>query len=510
MKTSRSRLALALAASLGGCAVGPDYQPPAVLTPGGFVAEAAVGSSRVYGAGGVDIRQWWRSLRDPELNSLVDRALASNFDLEIALDRVQEARARVFGTASEALPVVDAVAGGGGGTGSDETNGRLPSEFRAGENSKGLNYIAGAGGAVGNWDLDLFGRIKREVEADQDNAEALMHARDWVYVTVASDVARVYLDMRAEQRLLVVLGENIEAARKAQGLAQSVLDQGLGDELDVDLAKRQLATLESDRGPLIGQIENSKHAIAVLMGQFPEAMTRELAHGGAMPVLPARIPVGLPVDLIRRRPDLAQIERQLAAANALLGAAIADLFPSVSLTGGFGEQGGPRTSVSLSPASVIWTLGPSFSAPVLDFGGLDAAIEVADFRTHEILMIYRQAILNAVRQVDDAVASSHAQQQRLADLDRALTAAREATRIATERYNRGLTDFLNVLDAERQQYDLEQRHVAARQVEAEALVALFEALGGGWPENAALPPIRRPEQASLAAVRYLTSPNPNR
>jgi len=506
MKTSSRRFALALAASLGGCAVGPNYQQPAVLAPGGFIAE----SPRVSGGSGVDIRRWWRSLRDPELDSLVDRALASNLDLEIALARVQEARARVFGTGARELPVVQVAAGGGGGTGSDETNGRLPSDFRAAENAKGLTYIAGAGGAVADWDLDLFGRIKREVEAEQDDAEALAHAREWVYVTVASDVARAYLDMRAEQRQLVVLGENIEAARKAQGLAQSVLDQGLGDELDVDLAKRQLATLEADRGPLIAQIETSKHAIAVLLGQFPETMTRELARGGAIPALPARIPVGLPVDLIRRRPDLAQIERQLAAANARLGAAIADLFPSVSLTGAFGQQGGPRTSATITPASVLWTIGPSFSAPLLDFGTLDAAIEAADFKTHEILMTYRQAILNAVRQVDDAVSSYHAQQQRLADLDRALTAAREATRIASERYNRGLTDFLNVLDAERQQYDLEQRQVAARQVEAEALVALFEALGGGWPENAALPPIRRPEPAALAAVRYLASPNPNR
>jgi outer membrane protein TolC len=242
------------------------------------------------------------------------------------------------------------------------------------------------------------------------------------------------------------------------------------------------------------------------LGQFPEDMAKELSRGGALPALPQRIPVGLPADLLRRRPDIQEAERHVAAENAGIGAAIAGLFPDVVATGAVGVQGGPRSSKTLLPASAIWSLGPAVSMPFLDFGALDAQIEIADLKTHEALVAYREAILQAVRQVDDAGAAFHAQQERLADLDRALTAAREATRIANERYDRGLTDFLNVLDAERQQYDLEESHVLARQVEAEALVALFKALGGGWPPNLTLPPIRTPDIAAVAAVKYLTKP----
>jgi NodT family efflux transporter outer membrane factor (OMF) lipoprotein len=284
------------------------------------------------------------------------------------------------------------------------------------------------------------------------------------------------------------------------------LDQGLTNELDVNLAQRQSATLESDRGPLVAQIEASRHAIAVLLGEFPENLAKELASPGSIPALPARVPVGAPMDLLRRRPDIQEIERNLAAANARVGSAIAALFPDVVLTGAAGGQQGPRASPPITPAAAIWSVGPSVTMPFLDFGALDAQIEIADLRTHEILIGYREAILKAVQQVDDAAVAYHQQQLRLADLDRALTAAREATRIATERYDRGLTDFLNVLDAERQQFDLEERHVEARQAEAEALVALFKAIGGGWPLNYSIPDVRHPDPAAIAAIKYLTNP----
>ena len=181
----------------------------------------------------------------------------------------------------------------------------------------------------------------------------------------------------------------------------------------------------------------------------------------------------------------------------------------MSITGAYGRQQGPLATPTSNPASIIWSLGPSVSMPFLDFGALDAQIEAADLKTKGVLASYRAAILNAVRQVDDAATTYEAQRRALADLDRALTAAREATRIATERYDRGVTDFLNVLDAQRQQFELEERQIAARQVEGEALVALFEALGGGWPEHLSVPSPRRPDPAALAAVKYVANPSRN-
>jgi len=506
MKLSSSCAALAAVVALSGCAVGPDYFKPDVRTPAAFVAQAAAGSSHASRRTEVDLRQWWRSLRDKELDSLVDRALISNFDLAIALTRIQAAREQIITIAGAALPEATISAGAGSGTGSDETRGRASPVFRSAENARNLNVIGEAGGFAAGWDLDLFGRVKRQVEAATDQAEALKDARDWIYVTVAADVARAYLDMRAQEQELVVLGQNINAARASLNLAQSRLDRGLTNELDVSLAKRELGTLEAEQGPLRAQIEASQHAIAVLLGEYPETLAVELARGGPTPVLPQHVPVGIPADLLRRRPDIQGAERQLAAANADIGAAIADLFPDVVLTGAFGGQGGPRSSSILLPYTAIWSIGPAVNAPFLDFGALDAQVKVADFRTQAFLIGYREAIVQAVQQVDDAGAAFHAQQERLADLDRALTAAREATRVATERYDRGLTDYLNVLDAERQQYSLEESQVAARQVEAEALVGLFRALGGGWPVKENLPDIPQPEPAVAAAVKYLINP----
>ncbi len=507
MKSSRSCAALTTLAVLSGCAVGPDYFKPNVRTPAAFVGEAPVGLSHASRRTEVDLRQWWRSLRDKELDSLVDRALTSNFDLAIALTRIQAAREEIIVTAGAALPDVTVSSGAGAGTGSDETRGRATPEFRSAENGANLSAIDEAGGFVAGWDLDLFGKVKRQVEAAADEAEALKAARDWIYVTVAADVARAYLDMRAQQQELLVLTQNIAAARTALNLAQLRLDRGLTNELDVRLAQRELGSLEAEQGPLRARIEASRNAIAVLLGEYPETLAKELPSGGPVPVLPQRAPVGIPADLLRRRPDIQQAERQLAAANADIGAAIANLFPDVVLTGVVGGQGGPRTSSTSAPFTAIWSIGPGLNAPFLDFGALDAQVKVADFRTQALLVTYREAIVQAVRQVDDANAFFHAQQERLADLDRALTAAHDATRIATERYDRGLTDYLNVLDAERQEYGLEESQVAARQAEGEALVGLFRALGGGWPANANLPDIPKPEPAVAAAAKYLAHPN---
>jgi NodT family efflux transporter outer membrane factor (OMF) lipoprotein len=324
-------------------------------------------------------------------------------------------------------------------------------------------------------------------------------------VTVAADVAQYYLDMRAQQRQLVVLGQNITAARGNLDLAQGRLDRGLTNAVDVRLAQRELATLQADVAPLSALIDASRHAIAVLLGRFPEDLAQELSQSGAIPSLPAKMSVGQPGDLLRRRPDIREAERRLAAANARIGVVTADLFPTVVLTGAGGAQGGPRSS-SAVPVTWIGSIGPSFYMPLLDFGALDAQIEIADLQTHEALVAYKQTILVAVRQVDDAGTSYRAQLERLKSLDSALVAARDATELATQRYDRGLTDFLNVLDAERQQFDLEARHVATRQRAAENLVALYKALGGGWSLDEPIPPIRKPLPAGIAAMRVLTTP----
>jgi NodT family efflux transporter outer membrane factor (OMF) lipoprotein len=494
--------ALGFAAALSGCAVGPDYHTPDIALPDTFLPPVVQIAQKPTQQPRTDLADWWQSLHDPELSSLVSGAIESNLDLEIALTRIQEARTQELVAIGESLPAGGATGGGGGGTGTDLSRGRATPSFRSAENPTNLSKIQESGGFDAAWEIDLFGKFRRELEAATYNAEALADARDWALVTVAADVARAYLDMRALQRELAVLRKNIEVAKGRFDYAKTRFKQGITNELDVALAERHLATLQSGLAPLEAQIAASQHVIAVLLGQFPEDLAKELARPGKLPALPAQVPPGLPIDLLRRRPDIHAAERQLAAATARIGVATAALFPRVIVSGQLGGQGGTRSSSAI-PVTFIGAAGPSVYWPVLDFGTLDAIVGITELQAHELLVSYKQTILAAVQQVDDAVAAYAAAQRRLKDLGRALVAARQSTKLATERYDRGLTDYLNVLDAERQEFDLEEQYVITQQTAAEQLIALYKALGGGWELHEFIPPIKQPQPAIIAAARRL-------
>jgi NodT family efflux transporter outer membrane factor (OMF) lipoprotein len=490
-----------VAGALAGCSLGPEYFTPDAAIPASFTVPPA-GNGPKSGGASPDLWQWWKTLHDPQLNDLVDRAIQNNLDLKIALDRLQQARLQLVVIGAQAVPQLNGSAGGGVGTGTDETKGRAAQALRDADNNAGLRKISAIGGLDSEWEIDIFGKIARRLEAQVYTTEALKEARDWVYVVIAADVARLYFDLRGRQERLQILYRNIEASRKIQDLAQTRLDRGLTNELDVLLAKRQVETLQADVEPLKAQIAANAYAIAVLVGEYPENMSRRLLRAGAVPRLPARAPAGTPVDLLRRRPDIREAERVLAAAVADVGARTADLFPSVAITAGAGAQTGPRSGSTI-PITWIGSIGPTLSAPILDFGALDAKIEIADYRAHELAAVYKESILTAVQQVDEANAAYQGFRQSLRSLDLALDAARQATRVATERYDRGLTDFLNVLDAERQQFTLEQQRAEVVRLAGDSFVALYKALGGGWPPDEIIPPVRHPDPAVVAAVKRL-------
>ncbi len=282
-------------------------------------------------------------------------------------------------------------------------------------------------------------------------------------------------------------------------VARTRYDRGLTNESDVALANRELAILEASVAPLAAQIDAAKYSIAVLLGRYPGSLRAELETPGVIPPMPGQVPTGLPLDLLRRRPDIHQAERELAGATARIGVATADLFPRLTLTGAVGVQA-PAKSAG---GGFIWSGGPSLSWSLLDFGTLDATVEVADLRARAFLLKYKQTILQAVRDVSTANANFAAQGDRLRKLSDAVLASQQAVTLASERYDRGLTDFLNVLDAQREEYALEDQYAIAQQAAAFELVALYKALGGGWENYQDLPPVRRPDQAILAAFRRL-------
>lgn len=494
---------------LAGCTVGPDYHTPVMKLPERFIAslagqkpsEPAADSKPV-----IDAANWWKSLGDPKLDSLIERAVRNNPDIEIALDRMHEARTSELVVMGQDLPFAGAGAGGGGGTGSDLARGRVAPPLHSAENTKDTKEITGAFGFDFGWEIDVFGKYRRAIEAAQYDSEAALAARNTVLISVIANVARAYIDMRAFQMQLAVLEKNTRVALDYFDLTRERFERGITNELDLTLAKRQLATLEAEKAPLVAQIHAAQYVIAVLVGDFPEHLAKELEKPEMIPQLPDKIDAGVPLDLLHRRPDIVEAERQLAGATARIGVATADLYPHIVLSGAAGWQG-QGLGVSPNMLATIWSMGPAIEMPVMDFGTIDARIDIADLRTRELLVNYKLTILNAVREVDVSFDSYAAQQDRLRNLSDALTASERSVNLATERYDRGLTDSLNVIDAERVEYNLEQQYVASQQAAAEQFVALYKALGGGWEQYQSLPPVRTPRPAVIAAFTRLLSPD---
>jgi len=493
---------LLLGSLLSGCAVGPDYQKPDLPAPPSFTAADAAARQP-----SVDPAQWWKTLGDAELNSLVDRAVAANPDLAIALYRLQEARTQEAVLVGAALPKGGFAGSAANGTGSDVTRGRVPSTLTSASNTAALptRQIRQIGGFDGVWELDLFGQYRRAIEAGIYDAQAAAEARNQALVSVISDLVRAYVDLRGLQMRLAVLGQDIDAATRSRTYVKMRFDHGLTNELDLTLAERELSSLKSQQAPLKAQADAARYTIAALIGRYPEDLAGELADVKPIPALPARIEPGLPLQLIERRPDIRQSEAQLAAANARIGVAVGNLFPHIGLDASVGTEF-DQTGFNPAGGTHIWSLGPAAYWSILDFGALDAQVDIADYRTREQLEVYRRSILTAVRDVDGAVEAFSAQQDSVANLGDALAQAQRAVMLATERYDRGLTDYLNVVDAERRLYELEAQLITAQQGAGEDFVTLFRSLGGGWEGFQDTPDIRLPHPAIIAMVERLITP----
>lgn len=488
---------------LNGCAVGPDYRKPDLKMPQTFAgAPAAAGSAAPAFAGS----QWWKSLGDEELSRLIDRAIKANPQLEIALARVQEAREQEAALLGQVLPDLTASGGAARGTGSDLGRGRADQALISAENTGTYHQVTQVYGFVTGWQVDLFGQYRREMQAARYDEQAARAARSNVLIAIVANVARAYTDMRGLQMQLAVLQKNIGVANAYVDFVTSRYNLGITNGLDVTIARRQLASLQAQVAPLNSQVATAQYIIATYCGEFPESMVQELSTPGPIPQVPEKLDAGVPLDLLRRRPDINQAERQLAAATARVGVATANLFPHIAITGGAGYQG---QGLGLTPVqkSFIWSAGPAVSVPILDFGTLDALVNIADYNTHALLMNYKQTVLSAVQEVDSAASAYTAQQDRLSNLRTALDESQQSVSLATQRFDRGLIDSLNVIDAQRQEFQLETDYVAAQQVAAEQFIALYNALGEGWEDYQKLPDIRRPLPAMIAALVRSVKPN---
>lgn len=472
MKSSPLILSAALAAVTAGCAVGPDYSQPSGSAPARW-SEALAGGEM---AAPDTVTDWWRTFNDPELDSLIERAVHSNPDLRIAQARVREARAQ-YGVALAALaPSADT----SGADGRQQASHHQPviGSVPLPPSTPFDNQVYQAG-VDASWEIDVFGGRRREAEAARAEVGASEFDRRATLMVLLGEVARNYVDVRGCQRRLAIAAENIEAQRQGVAIARDRFAHGLATDLDVEESSTLLEQTQAGVPALEAAQQASVHRLGVLLGQDPGALLTELSARAPIPAAPEIVPVGLPSGLMLRRPDVLRAERKLAAATADIGVATSDLFPKFYLTGAAGYQ-----SVSagdwFSSASSFWSIGPSVQWRIFDAGRVRAAIKVQDARQEEALAAYEGTVLRAFEDVENGLVSYAKEQVRRRSLEEAVTSSRRSLDLANRLYAGGLTDFLRVLDAERSLYDAEDRLAQSDKAISGDLIALYEALGGGW------------------------------
>ncbi len=461
----------ALAAVLAGCTVGPNYHEAPADAPSKWASPLGGGETNGPSA---DI-QWWKSFHDPELDSLITRAAESNLNIRAALARVRQARYERQIVQGGLWPTLNANASYSYNRAS--ATGLVP--FPPGVPLEANLYQAGFDSA---WELDVFGATRRSVEAASAEFTGAEFGRRNLLLSVFAEVARNYVQARSYERRLDVLRKNIKVQKDTLSLTRDLFSKGLASELDVQQSESLLATTQAQEPGFETGFQASAYRLAVLMGQPPGASLDELAATAPVMAEPPVVPVGLPSDLIHRRPDIQQAERQLAAATARIGVAKADLFPQFSLTGNIGLE-----SISASDwftaGSRYWTVGPTAQWRLFEAGRIRANIHLQTARQEEALAAYEQSVLTAFEDVENALTAYAHEQVRRQSLTRAVDADQKATQLAEDLYRHGLADFLRVLESQRSLYQSQDALIESDQIVSSNLIALYKALGGGWEEE---------------------------
>lgn len=456
---------------LAGCAVGPGYRRPLLPTPPQWSAPQRAGISK--GAQpATDL--WWKSFHDAELNSLVDRAVEANYDLQMAAARVEEARAAAGLARSGYYPQV--AIGASASRARQIGVGLLPDRP-----AQLFSYEANAYNLSSDlsWEIDLFGRIRRSVEAAHGDLAASEQDRRNVLISVLADVARYYSELRGAQLRLEIARKNIATAQDTLNLTKARVAGGQATERDVTQAEGQLEAVRSQVPVLNTDIQAAIHRLSVLLGKNPGELEGELRKQAAIPPIPPEVPTGIPSDLLERRPDVRRAEAELAAATARVGVAKADYFPRFTLLGRAGREATQLHDLSLGFGNYFGA-GPTVSLPVFTAGRIRSNVAIQNARVRESAAAYKSTILRAFEETENALAAYADEQDRRDRLQAAVRADETSFELANVQYKAGLTDFLTVLDAQRQMYANEDLLAQSQTRVTTHLVALYRALGGGW------------------------------
>ena len=454
---SRFPRCLAMVALLAGCAVGPNYQTPQPVMPVGWA-----GSSDT--AAPVGLATWWQTFQDPKLTALMDEAIKANLDVQLAAARLREARFSRGVIAGGLWPTVNTTAGY-----------QRTRQGSAGEQNlfqTGLDAL---------WEADLFGGIHRNVESAEANILAAQEGLHDVQVSLAAEVALNYVQLRGFQQQIAIAQENLQAQRHTADITRQRFNAGFISGLDVANADAQVAATESTIPVLQTSARQSIYALSVLLARPPADLLNDLAETRPQPVTPPEVPVGLPSELLRRRPDIRQAEAKLHAATAQIGVAVADFFPTFSLTGSLNWRADKLSSLTSGDAR-SWAFGPSVNWPIFQGGSIAANVHVQEALRDQAYLTYQKTVLAALQDVENALIAYEKEWEHNKSLNDAVTANRKAVRIATQLYTEGQTDFLNVLQSQRALYLSQTAFVQSDSSLNQDLIALYKALGGGWED----------------------------
>jgi NodT family efflux transporter outer membrane factor (OMF) lipoprotein len=508
---------IALATGLAGCTVGPNYERPAAWwNPASwFVGHPPPTKEKISEpvAEKVD-PQWWRLFNDGELTSLESRVAAANLDVRVATIRLAESRSSLGIARAALFPTADANANytrqklSEKGALSLLPGGPQPSTASQ-QNGASLapqatqsNGLSGAGappsssapssssifapfnlfqyGFDASWEIDFWGRARRAVESSEASLQASAESQRNTLLQALAEVARDYIQLRGVQRNIEITERNLRIAQQSLALTRQRAAGGLTTELDVANAAAQVETNASQIPPLRAQETQLINAIALLLGQPPQSLQAELSTPHPIPPVPPKIPVGLPSELARRRPDIRQAEAQLHAATADIGVAVADFYPRITLSGSAAIQATMFKDLGSWAQANTWSFGPSLTLPIFEGRRLRSTLELREAQQQEAAINYQRTVLNALHEVDNALAEYDAEQRRRNRLQQAVAENRRAVRLAQDRYAQGVADFLTVLDAERSLLAAEQQLTNSTTNVSTDLVQIYKALGGGW------------------------------
>jgi len=476
----RAWIAVLLACVQAGCMVGPDYHPPQLDVPPvwGELSPAADDNAQASDASAdanapqrAQMATWWEVFHDPQLASLMQWAAAANLDLQQAAERIRQARALRTIAAATLWPNV----------GSQDSYAREHSSANSlgSPNALGRTFNLYQVGFDASWEIDVFGGNRRAEEAADARLEAAQF--DWasVLVTLLGEVGSNYVTYRSLQQRVRIATDNVKSQRDTLALTRRLFAAGLATDLDVARAEAQVATTEATIPLLTTQARQTMHVLGVLLGEPPMTLAQELDAMAPIPKGPPLVEVGIPSELLQRRPDLRRSERQLAAATAEIGVATRDLYPRFFVTG-FGALQSIDASSLFSWPSRAASIGPSMSWTVFDAGVIRANITLTTAQQQELLASYRSVVLTAFQEVEDALVAFAQDQKRRDDLATATASNQRAADLALQLYVQGLTDFLSVLQAQLNLFTSQDALAQSEGTIAVDLVALYKALGGGW------------------------------